>query len=321
MSSLTNAVEIPDSSDDEAVPAVTPKRCRGSGEADAPLEIESDSDEEPPAKRSLTAPTAPDPVKAARPRSLDTDTPAVDDLAEAGGGLWHVGMRQGGGADKTGERSLSEDDYEGILRQFQFEIAFDMRRGTLRSKCQKKKGGPCGANPEWNCNCPKDSRIQEIHERNGCKDETRGDPKIGNLGGSEVSAFPTRGHPFLKNSGEIRWAMLDPSNTSGRLCREANKNTVSVQFDPDAYATLKSIADLSKTKRVVLLCVEDNLSDCHIKDLIAIMLEHELIDSATAVEPTSMQPGAGWTNCTCARHLDWKGELKRVKAARYATKK
>ena len=167
MSSLKNVVEIPDSSDDEAVPAVTPKRYRGSGKADAPLEIESDSDGEPPAKRSLTAPAAPvpaqDPIKAARPRSLDTDAPAVDDLAEAEGGLWHVGMRQGGGADKTGARSLSEDDYKGILRRFGFEIAFDMRRGTLRSKCEKKKGGPCGANPEWTCNCPKDSRIQEIH--------------------------------------------------------------------------------------------------------------------------------------------------------------
>ncbi|GMH97674.1 hypothetical protein TrVE_jg4298 [Triparma verrucosa] len=300
MSSLKNVVEIPDSSDDEAVPAVTPKRYRGSGKADAPLEIESDSDGEPPAKRSLTAPAAPvpaqDPIKAARPRSLDTDAPAVDDLAEAEGGLWHVGMRQGGGADKTGARSLSEDDYKGILRRFGFEIAFDMRRGTLRSKTAGSR-------------------------RSTCKYETRGDPKNGNLGGSEVSAYPGRGWPFLKNSGEIRWAMLDPRNTGGRPCHDAKKKTVTVHFDPDAYATLKSIADLSKTKRVVLLCVEDNLYDCHIKDLIAIMLEHNLIDSATAVEPTSMQPGAGWTNCTCASHLDWKGDLERVKAERYATKK
>lgn len=337
MASLAEAVEIPDSSDDEAVKAV---KWTGTGKADAPLKIESDSDDEPAAKRSRTAPAAPvpAPVKAARSGSLDTDGDAdadafATDKADASvGGIWHVGMRQGPGADKTGARSLSEHDYEEILRRIGFEVAFDMRRGTLRTKCQKKKGGPCGATPSWTCNCPKDSRIQAIHERNGCAYETRGIPlsKNGsghNLGGSEVTAYPGRGvgvkgSPFLKNSGEIRRAMLDPRNTGGRPCLDEDKKSVpgGVRFDPDAYAALKAIADLSKTKRVVLLFVEDNMSDCHVKDLIAVMLEHKLIDSATAVEPTAMRPGAGWTNCTCARHVDWKGDLKRVKAARYGTR-
>jgi hypothetical protein len=115
--------------------------------------------------------------------------------------------------------------------------------------------------------------------------------------------------------------MFDPRNTAGRPCRDGTKKkTVRVRYDPDAHAALKRVAEVSKTKRVVLICVEDNLSDCHVETLIEVMLEQKMIDAATALEPTLMRPGAGWTTCACARHLDWNAELRRVKAARYATR-
>ena len=116
--------------------------------------------------------------------------------------------------------------------------------------------------------------------------------------------------------------MLDPRNTAGRACSDGTKEKKikTVRFDPEAHAALKRVAEVSKTKRVVLICVEDNLSDCHVETLIEVMLEQRLIDAATALEPTLMRPGAGWTTCACARHLDWNAELRRVKAARYATR-
>mgnify|MGYP004410383635 CR=1 FL=1 len=165
-----------------------------------------------------------------------------------------------------------------------------------------------------------------VHKRAGVAYEWLGEPiaKSGrghNLGGSEVSAYPGRDYPFVKNSREIMRAMFDPRNTAGRPCLDGTKKkTVRVRYDPDAHAALKRVAAVSKTKRVVLICVEDNLSDCHVETLIEVMLEQRLIDAATALEPTLMRPGAGWTTCACARHLDWNAELRRVKAARYATR-
>ena len=353
MSTLATALEIPDSSDDEAArPQEQPFRPKagdkGTGKADAPLEI-SDSDDDAPASKRQRTDDAPVDLtldsgddEAARPGSPDTDGspnarafwPGIpeegDDRAPAlaagtVGGLYHVGMRQGCGADKTGARSLSERDYVETLGRIRAEVAFDMRRGTWKSKCQKKKGGPCGGHPEWSCNCPKDSRVEAVHGRAGVAYEWLGGPitKNGghNLGGSEVSAYPGREYPFVKNSREIMRAMFDPRNTAGRPCLDGTKKkTVRVRYDPDAHAALKRVAEVSKTKRVVLICVEDNLSDCHVETLIEVMLEQRLIDAATALEPTLMWPGAGWTTCACARHLDWNAELRRVKAARYATR-
>ena len=376
MSTPATALEIPDSSDDEAArPQEQPFRPKagdkGTGKADAPLEIsDSDDDAAPTAKRQRSDAPAPAPEsasveapvakrqrtddapvdltldsgddEAARPGSPDTDGspnarafwPGIpeegDDRAPAlaagtVGGLYHVGMRQGCGADKTGARSLSERDYVETLGRIRAEVAFDMRRGTWKSKCQKKKGGPCGGHPEWSCNCPKDSRVEAVHARAGVAYEWLGGPitKNGghNLGGSEVSAYPSREYPFVKNSREIMRAMFDPRNTAGRPCLDGTKKkTVRVRYDPDAHAALKRVAAVSKTKRVVLICVEDNLSDCHVETLIEVMLEQRLIDAATALEPTLMRPGAGWTTCACARQLDWNAELRRVKAARYATR-
>ena len=379
MSSAANALEIPDSSDDEAArPQWQPLRLKpgdtATGKADAPLPISDsddsqDDDDEPTARarqnlqNALKQPTQQDdaapaakrqrtddaPVdltrnssddEAAPPGSPDTDGsptacafwPGIPEEGDAPalaagtvGGLYHVGMRQGCGADKTGARSLSERDYVETLGRIRAEVAFDMRRGTWKSKCQKKKGGPCGGHPEWSCNCPKDSRIEAVHARAGVAYEWLGGPitKNGghNLGGSEVSAYPGRDYPFLKNSREIMRAMFDPRNTAGRPCLDGTKKkTVRVRYDPDAHAALKRLAAVSKTKRVVLICVEDNLSDCHVETLIEVMLEQRLIDAATALEPTLMRPGAGWTTCACARHLDWNAELRRVKAARYATR-
>ena len=352
MSTLATALEIPDSSDDEAArPQEQPFRPKagdkGTGKADAPLEI-SDSDDDAPASKRQRTDDAPVDLtldsgddEAARPGSPDTDGspnarafwPGIPEeeaptlAAGTVGGLYHVGMRQGCGADKTGARSLSERDYVETLGRIRAEVAFDMRRGTWKSKCQKKKGGPCGGHPEWSCNCPKDSRIEAVHARAGVAYEWLGEPiaKSGrghNLGGSEVSAYPGREYPFVKNSREIMRAMLDPRNTAGRACRDGTKEKKikTVRFDPDAHAALKRVAAVSKTKRVVLICVEDNLSDCHVETLIEVMLEQRLIDAATALEPTLMRPGAGWTTCACARHLDWNAELRRVKAARYATR-
>ena len=360
MSSLATALEIPDSSDDEAArPPLQPFRPKAgdtaTGKADAPLEI-SDSDDDAPASKRQRTDDAPVDLtrnssddEAAQPGSPDTDGsptarafwPGISEEEEedgvcapfgapalaAGtvGGLYHVGMRQGCGADKTGARSLSERDYVETLGRIRAEVAFDMRRGTWKSKCQKKKGGPCGGHPEWSCGCPKDSRIEAVHARAGVAYEWLGGPitKNGghNLGGSEVSAYPGREYPFVKNSREIMRAMLDPRNTAGRPCLDGTKKkTVRVRYDPDAHAALKRVAAVSKTKRVVLICVEDNLSDCHVETLIEVMLEQRLIDAATALEPTLMRPGAGWTTCACARHLDWNAELRRVKAARYATR-
>ena len=354
MSSPATALEIPDSSDDEAArqqlqplrPTAGDTATGKTGKADAPLEIsDSDDDAAPAAKRQRTDDAPVDLTldsgdeEAARPGSPDTDgspnarafwpgipeeeAPAL--TAGTVGGLYHVGMRQGCGADKTGARSLSERDYVETLGRIRAEVAFDMRRGTWKSKCQKKKGGPCGGHPEWSCGCPKDSRIEAVHARAGVAYEWLGGPitKNGghNLGGSEVSAYPGREYPFLKNSREIMRAMFDPRNTAGRPCLDGTKKkTVRVRYDPDAHAALKRVAAVSKTKRVVLICVEDNLSDCHVETLIEVMLEQKLIDAATALEPTLMRPGAGWTTCACARHLDWNAELRRVKAARYATR-
>ena len=337
-------LEISDS-DDDATPAAKRQRTDAPAPAPAPA---SALVEAPAAKRQRTGDAPVDLTldsgddEAARPGSPDTDGspnarafwPGIpeegDDRAPAlaagtVGGLYHVGMRQGCGADKTGARSLSERDYVETLGRIRAEVAFDMRRGTWKSKCQKKKGGPCGGHPEWSCGCPKDSRIEAVHARAGVAYEWLGGPitKNGghNLGGSEVSAYPGREYPFVKNSREIMRAMFDPRNTAGRPCLDGTKKkTVRVRYDPDAHAALKRVAEVSKTKRVVLICVEDYLSDCHVETLIEVMLEQRLIDAATALEPTLMRPGAGWTTCACARHLDWNAELRRVKAARYATR-
>ena len=89
-----------------------------------------------------------------------------------------------------------------------------------------------------------------------------------------------------------------------------------VTFDPESYANLRDIGALSKRKRVALLCVEDELAICHNKVLLDIMLRDRMIDSAVAIEPESLTPGAGWANVRCDCSRDWKAELETRKAAR-----
>ena len=79
---------------------------------------------------------------------------------------------------------------------------------------------------------------------------------------------------------------------------------------------MQDIGALSKRKRVALLCVEDELAICHNKVLLDIMLRDRMVDSAVAIEPESLVPGAGWANVRCDCSRDWKAELDARKAAR-----
>ena len=372
MASLAEAVEIPDSSDDEAVKAV---KWTGTGKADAPLKIESDSDGEPAAKRSRTAPAAPAPapVKAARPRSPDSDgsptarafmPPSDDDdddfllvpgpqrntspapllsplarpaPATAAGsgkkppGLFRLGVRRGGGPDPNGSRSLPEDKMVEILRRLEVDVLADMRSGRGLTGCGRKlktksRWTECDiSHPKWACDCS----IVAVCARGGAEyrwvgkptdkrypveDDSRGK----NLGGSRIANLPYDKKPIEKVSGDIRRAYLDPTNTQGRWCvaDDKNKTRHMVKFNPESYANLQELAALSKVKRVALLCVEDELAICHVKVLIDIMLRDRMIGSATAIEPVSMTPGAGWANIVCDCSRDWKVELDARKAAR-----
>ena len=119
----------------------------------------------------------------------------------------------------------------------------------------------------------------------------------------------------------MRRAYLDPKNTGGRWCvndepKEDKKWRGVVTFDPESYGNLREIGALSKRKRVALLCVEDELAICHNKVLLDIMLRDRMIDSAVAIEPESLTPGAGWANVRCDCSRDWKAELDARKAAR-----
>ena len=381
MSTLATALEIPDSSDDEAArPQEQPFRPKagdkGTGKADAPLEI-SDSDDDAPASKRQRTDDAPVDLtldsgddEAARPGSPDTDGspnarafwPGIpekgdddDDFlnAKAPGpqrksapaqlsqffaprappargtkppGLLRLGVRRGGGPDPKGTRSLSEEKFVELLRREEIAVVCDMRSGRGAETCGRKlknpsRWEPCGISPpKFMCQCS----IAAACKRGGAEYQwvgaprnTRAKDRGKNLGGSRVALRDT-GAPAKKVSGEMRRAYLDPTNTAGRSCLDEDKKRYPhpVVFDPESYRNLQEIGTLSKSKRVALLCVEDELAICHCKVLVDIMLRDRMVDAAVAIEPESLVPGAGWANvrCDCAR--DWKAELDARKAAR-----
>ena len=381
MSTLATALEIPDSSDDEAArPQEQPFRPKagdkGTGKADAPLEI-SDSDDDAPASKRQRTDDAPVDLtldsgddEAARPGSPDTDgspnarafwpgipekgdddddflnvrapapqrKPAPAPLSQffaprappARGtkppGLLRLGVRRGGGPDPKGTRSLSEEKFVELLRREEIAVVCDMRSGRGAETCGRKlknpsRWEPCGISPpKFMCQCSiaaACARGGAEYQWFGAPRNTRAKDRGKNLGGSRVALRDT-GAPAKKVSGEMRRAYLDPTNTAGRSCLDEDKKRYPhpVVFDPESYRNLQEIGTLSKSKRVALLCVEDELAICHCKVLLDIMLRDRMVDSAVAIEPESLTPGAGWANvrCDCAR--DWKAELDARKAAR-----
>ena len=370
MSTLATALEIPDSSDDEAARPHAYKRKagdNGTGKADAPLEI-SDSDDDVPAAKRQRTDDAPvdltlDDDEAARPGSPDTDGspnarafwPGIpekgDDKApepqrEAGPaplsqffaprappargtkppGLLRLGVRRGGGPDPKGTRSLSEEKFVELLRREEIAVVCDMRSGRGAETCGRKlknpsRWEPCGISPpKFMCQCS----IAAACKRGGAEYQwvgaprnTRAKDRGKNLGGSRVALRDT-GAPAKKVSGEMRRAYLDPTNTAGRSCLDEDKKRYPhpVVFDPESYRNLQEIGTLSKSKRVALLCVEDELAICHCKVLLDIMLRDRMVDAAVAIEPESLVPGAGWANVRCDCSRDWKAELDARKAAR-----
>ena len=378
MSTLATALEIPDSSDDEAArPPLQPLRPTAgdtatgkTGKADAPLEI-SDSDDDAPASKRQRTDDAPVDLtldsgddEAARPGSPDTDGspnarafwPGIPEMGDdkapaqrkpgpaplsqffaprappARGtkppGLLRLGVRRGGGPDPKGTRSLTEEKFVELLRREEIAVMCDMRSGRGAETCGRKlknpsRWEPCGISPpKFMCQCS----IAAACKRGGAEyrwfgapRNTRAKDRGKNLGGSRVALRDT-GAPAKKVSGEMRRAYLDPTNTGGRMCvndgKGAEKWRGVVTFDPESYANLREIGALSKRKRVALLCVEDELAICHNKPLIDIMLRDRMVDSAVAIEPESLTPGAGWANVRCDCSRDWKSELDARKAER-----
>ena len=381
MSTLATALEIPDSSDDEAArPQEQPFRPKagdkGTGKADAPLEI-SDSDDDAPASKRQRTDDAPVDLtldsgddEAARPGSPDTDGspnarafwPGIpekgdddDDFlnAKAPGpqrksapaqlsqffaprappargtkppGLLRLGVRRGGGPDPKGTRSLSEEKFVELLRREEIAVVCDMRSGRGAETCGRKlknpsRWEPCGISPpKFMCQCSiaaACARGGAEYRWFGAPRNTRAKDRGKNLGGSRVALRDT-GAPAKKVSGEMRRAYLDPTNTAGRSCLDEDKKRYPhpVVFDPESYRNLQEIGTLSKSKRVALLCVEDELAICHCKVLLDIMLRDRMVDAAVAIEPESLVPGAGWANVRCDCSRDWKAELDARKAAR-----
>ena len=241
-------------------------------------------------------------------------------------GLLRLGVRRGGGPDPKGTRSLSEEKFVELLRREEIAVVCDMRSGRGAETCGRKlknpsRWEPCGISPpKFMCQCS----IAAACKRGGAEYQWAGAPRNTrakdrgkNLGGSRVALRDT-GAPAKKVSGEMRRAYLDPTNTAGRSCLDEDKKRYPhpVVFDPESYRNLQEIGTLSKSKRVALLCVEDELAICHCKVLLDIMLRDRMVDAAVAIEPESLVPGAGWANirCDCAR--DWKAELDARKAAR-----
>ena len=380
MSTPATALEIPDSSDDEAArPPLQPLRPTAgdtatgkTGKADAPLEI-SDSDDDAPAAKRQRTDDAPvdltlDDDEAARPGSPDTDGsptarafwPGIpekgDDKAPAPRkpgpaplsqffaprappargtkppGLLRLGVRRGGGPDPKGTRSLSEEKFVELLRREEIAVVCDMRSGRGAETCGRKlknpsRWEPCGISPpKFMCQCS----IAAACKRGGAEYQwvgaprnTRAKDRGKNLGGSRIAVLPrnegeSEGKPAEKVSGDMRRAYLDPTNTGGRWCENEAKTPrrYFVTFDPESYGNLREIGTLSKSKRVALLCVEDELAICHCKVLLDIMLRDRMVDAAVAIEPESLTPGAGWANVRCDCSRDWKAELDARKAAR-----
>ena len=241
-------------------------------------------------------------------------------------GLLRLGVRRGGGPDPKGTRSLSEEKFVELLRREEIAVVCDMRSGRGAETCGRKlktpsRWEPCGISPpKFMCQCS----IAAACKRGGAEYQwvgaprnTRAKDRGKNLGGSRVALRDT-GAPAKKVSGEMRRAYLDPTNTAGRSCLDEDKKRYPhpVVFDPESYGNLQEIGTLSKSKRVALLCVEDELAICHCKVLLDIMLRDRMVDAAVAIEPESLVPGAGWANVRCDCSRDWKAELDARKAAR-----
>ena len=241
-------------------------------------------------------------------------------------GLLRLGVRRGGGPDPKGTRSLSEEKFVELLRREEIAVVCDMRSGRGAETCGRKlknpsRWEPCGISPpKFMCQCS----IAAACKRGGAEYQwvgaprnTRAKDRGKNLGGSRVALRDT-GAPAKKVSGEMRRAYLDPTNTAGRSCLDEDKKRYPhpVVFDPESYRNLQEIGTLSKSKRVALLCVEDELAICHCKVLLDIMLRDRMVDAAVAIEPESLVPGAGWANVRCDCSRDWKAELDARKAAR-----
>ena len=241
-------------------------------------------------------------------------------------GLLRLGVRRGGGPDPKGTRSLSEEKFVELLRREEIAVVCDMRSGRGAETCGRKlknpsRWEPCGISPpKFMCQCS----IAAACKRGGAEYQwvgaprnTRAKDRGKNLGGSRVALRDT-GAPAKKVSGEMRRAYLDPTNTAGRSCLDEDKKRYPhpVVFDPESYRNLQEIGTLSKSKRVALLCVEDELAICHCKVLVDIMLRDRMVDAAVAIEPESLVPGAGWANVRCDCSRDWKAELDARKAAR-----
>ena len=240
--------------------------------------------------------------------------------------MLRLGVRRGGGPDPKGTRSLSEEKFVELLRREEIAVVCDMRSGRGAETCGRKlktpsRWEPCGISPpKFMCQCS----IAAACKRGGAEYQwvgaprnTRAKDRGKNLGGSRVALRDT-GAPAKKVSGEMRRAYLDPTNTAGRSCLDEDKKRYPhpVVFDPESYRNLQEIGTLSKSKRVALLCVEDELAICHCKVLVDIMLRDRMVDAAFAIEPESLVPGAGWANVRCDCSRDWKAELDARKAAR-----
>lgn len=83
---------------------------------------------------------------------------------------------------------------------------------------------------------------------------------------------------------------------------------------------LDKIFNLANKKRVLLICVEDELHKCHKNDWVKIYVD-EGRGEVIAIEPSpavSSQPGVGWTNfpINLANRKTYDVTLKGLSAAR-----
>ena len=210
-------------------------------------------------------------------------------------GMFTIGVRRNAAPDKEGKRSISEEDYIAQLRRYNAEYVFDLRSGRGATACKQNtinfpgNGNAtrlCGnpSKPNFMCEC----KIEAVHKRAGIGYEWAGKPvsKTGedsytgtNLGGSRVSlAFNDYMGKPESNWGTIRRAKYNPENVRGCNCpeKEGGMKTTFEKFDPVMHAALQRIFNMAQEKRVVLLCVEDELHKVSATSLD--MDEHIFID-------------------------------------------
>jgi len=254
-------------------------------------------------------------------------------------GMFTIGVRRNGATDTDGKRSISEEDYIAQLQINNAEYVFDLRSGRGATDCKQNtikfpgNGNAtklCGnpSKPNFMCEC----KIEEVHKSAGIGYEWAGKPvsKTGedsytgtNLGGSRVSlAFNDyKGKPG-SNWGTIRRAKYNKKNLTGCNCpeKEGGKNTLFEIFDPIMHAALQRIFEMAKEKRVVLLCVEDELHKCHKMDWVKFYVK-EGFGKVVAIEPKTEEhttPGSGWSKYVIDQSNveQARGELQILSAAR-----